>query len=393
MRYGVIALALVAASCAEGVIVPGDVLVAEVATSSALDGWAVNYPKQRKVLFMAGRLWVFYADGSDTLARSTADGSSFSEPQLVREGMVFGHRCGFAFDGAFVHYACCEALAGSDVLYRRGEPHEDGTITWDAEQVAFEVPPLQSVLYPKVLVDAESKPWVAFMLFEGGFETAPQSAIVTRSIRADGVWETAPEFPFVLVSDSTETYPDPVGVALSRGGTYWVYDLDGEQTYRGRPWTPAAGWGTEEQVSTTRHSYALFDAAAEGDSVHVAYYGDGVRHRARGTDGRWGPETEIGAGSGHVSIAALGGDRAMITWLDLDGERVLQREVGAGGSGSPLLVMDAGDEGLAGARLGINLNGLAAPAGPFLSAITTTVGQAAPYRVLLATRPESTIAP
>ena len=46
----------------------------------------------------------------------------------------------------------------------------------------------------------------------------------------------------------------------------------------------------------------------------------------------------------------------------------------------------AGDDGIAG-RLSINLNGLAAPAGPFRIATTATLGTGPPYRVVLATRP------
>src|SRR5690606_22802196 len=95
---------------------------------------------------------------------------------------------------------------------------------WDAEeQIAFDVPDAQSVLYPKVLADASGHPWIAFMLFEGGFETAPQRAMVVRSSRADGVWETASGFPFALSGPSTETFPDPLGVALASGGTYWIW--------------------------------------------------------------------------------------------------------------------------------------------------------------------------
>ncbi|MBL8912672.1 MAG: hypothetical protein JNM17_18405 [Archangium sp.] len=83
-----------------------DVVRTTIATSTADEGWAVNYPKQRKVLWMAERLWVFYADGANLVVQSSTDGVSFSEPSVVKSQGVFGHRCMFAFDGTYVHSAC-----------------------------------------------------------------------------------------------------------------------------------------------------------------------------------------------------------------------------------------------------------------------------------------------
>ena len=196
---------------------------------------------------------------------------------MVREEAVFGHRCALAYDGTSLHSACCLALPGADVFYRRGVPADDGlSIAWDEDQVAFDVPDVQSVLYPKVLVDASGHPWVAFMLFEGGFETAPQRAMIVRSSRTDGIWETAAGFPFALSAPSTETFPDPLGVALASGGTYWIWDPDGASPYVGRPWSEVGGFGPEERISEGAHRHGLFDAVAEGDDVHVSYGGGPV---------------------------------------------------------------------------------------------------------------------
>jgi hypothetical protein len=386
-RLFVVLCCVACAACHQPATDPHDVTLVDVATSSAQEGWAVNYPKQRKLLFMAGRLWLFYSDGIEMRVRSTIDGRSLTAPLTVRAGMVFGHRCAFAFDGTFVHYACCDALPGSDIFYRRGRPSADGTIAWATdEQVAFAVPDQQSVLYPKIVVDVAGRVWVAWMLFEGGFMVAPQTARVTRSSRTDGTFVAADGFPFTLSPPSTDTYPDPLGVALGSDATYWIYDPDGSSTYRGRPWTASGGWGPEEEITTTKQSYALFDAVAEGDVVHLSF-GDGTnRYRRRDADGHWGDESVVGYGSGHSSIALRGEGHAVVTWLDLDGNRVLEREVWEGGMGPALILVDGGSDGLAGTRLGINLNGIAAAAGGFRSAAMTTLGTQSPFRVVLATR-------
>jgi hypothetical protein len=392
MRPALLAAGLTLLGCAqEPVVDRGDVRVVELASSTAMEGWAVNYPKQRKVLFIGERLWLFYSDGRDMLARTTLDGETLTDPFVVREDAVFGHRCAFAYDGTSLHSACCLALPGADVLYRRGTPSDDGlSIAWDGdEQVAFDVPDGESVLYPKVLADASGHPWALFMLFEGGFEAPPQRAMISRSSRTDGLWETASGFPFALSAESRETFPDPIGVALASGGTYWIWDPDGDSHYVGRAWSEAAGFGPEERISEGRQRHGLFDAVAEGDDVHVAYGGGTVHYRRRDASGSWSPERTVisAGGSGHTSIASLGGGHALVTWLDVTGRRVVQREIGDDFLGPATLVLDAGSDGISG-RLSINLNGLAAPAGPFRSAITATLGSGPTYRVVLATRPE-----
>lgn len=119
----------------------------------------------------------------------------------------------------------------------------------------------------------------------------------------------------------------------------------------------------------------------------MSYGGGTVRYRRRGASGRWSAERVVvsSRASGHTSIASLGGGRVLVTWLDAERARIVQRQVVDGFTGPAALVLDASGEGLAGG-LGINLNGLAAPAGPFRSAITATLGAGPTYRVVLATR-------
>jgi hypothetical protein len=372
----------------EKVVDPGNVQRLWVATSSAQDGWAVNYPKQRKILAMAGRLWLFYSDGVDALVRSTADGATLSDAQRVREAMVFGHRCGYAFDGTWLHYACSTALQGEGVYYRRAVPHSDGTLEWTGpEQLVFDVGP-GTAMYPKVLVDAAGRPWVGFMLFPSGFMTPPQEAVVTRAAASDGTWTTDVGFPYVLVAGSTETYPDPLGVALEGGGVYWVCDPDGEAQYIGRLWRDGV-WADEETVTESAQKYALFDLVAAGDVVHLAYGGGTLKYRRRDASGTWSGERTIASGaSGHVTIARSA-DGAVISWLDLGGNRILSRAVTSDSLGPTLLILDASSAGgLAGADLGINLNGISEPDPRFGMAVTTTTGQQAPFGIWLATWPQ-----
>lgn len=301
MHLRALALAVLISGCNCGPRA-NDVVRTTIATSTADEGWAVNYPKQRKVLWMAERLWVFYADGVNLVVRSSTDGVAFTEPSVVKSQGVFGHRCMFAFDGTFVHSACCLAGLNDDVFYRRGLPSSDGSIAWDAEQLAFDVAPTENVLYPKVVIDRGGHPWIGFVLFTGGQTQAPPNrAMVTRSSRSDGIWETASGFPRALSDDGTETFPDPLGVALENGDVYWAWVPDGDAPLTGQRWNDDGPVGERELLSSGKQRHGHFNALAVGDDVHLVFGAGVLSYRMRRADGALTREVTAGAGSGALS--------------------------------------------------------------------------------------------
>lgn len=385
MRAALLALLVSVSGCNCGPRAP-DVTRSLVATTTADEGWAVNYPKQRKLLWMAERLWVFYADGVDLVVRTTTDGVEFSAPEVVFERGVFGHRCSFTFDGSFVHSACCLANLGEDVFYRRGRPSSDGTIAWDSQQLAFDVAATENVLYPKVLVDAAGFPWVGFVLFTGGQTQAPPNrAMISRSSRSDGAWETTSGFPAALSDDGTETFPDPLGVALANGDTFWAWVPDGDAKLTGQRWNASGAAGAREVLSSGLLRHGHFNLLAAGDDVHLVYGAGVLTYRMRRADGTLTREVTAGAGSGHSSLTALDEDRVSVTWLDTFAQRVMERELRPDADPPAAMeLLDAKEETLSG-RLAINLNTLER-ASPFRSAVAVTVGREKPFEVVLLTR-------
>lgn len=355
-----------------------------VAESGAGHGWSVNYPKQRKLFAMAGRLWLFYSDGSDGVYRTSADGTAWSAPTVFGPGGHFGHRFGGWFDGTHFHYALCTASLGGEVWYQRGRPGADGSMAWcAAAQVAHATPPDKNVMYPKITVDSTGAPWVSFMeLVYQEPNTPPYDAVVLRSSGRDGAWATAPGFPFRLVAaKGTEGYPDPVGVPLSGGRTFWFYNtsLDGGDVFASRLWNGAA-WEAETVVLRSASPYSLFNAVADGDAVHVVYADQGLAHRRWTADGGWSAPCEIAAaGSGHCSITRTGPGRVIVTWLDPAEHRVWYRELSEAGWLPAVLWSDESAAGLAGA--GINLNTLVESGAGFRHAAVWSTGGAAPFGV------------
>jgi hypothetical protein len=362
---------------------PGEVR-ADIASVECTDGWAVNYPKQHKLFDMAGQLWLFYSDGSSIVSSTSADGVTWSAPRTVRSPSEFGHRIGLWFDGTHLHYAFASAQLGGDVVYRRGTPHDDGTIAWDGpETVAFAMAADLNAMYPKVTVDAQGRPWIGFVLVKGGITTPPYDAVVTMSSSPDR-WTTAAGFPFTLVFGHMQTYPDPAGVALASGGVLWVYNAsDGSAPYVGRLFDGA--WRDEQPITETSGTYGLYAVAADGDDVHLVYRGDGLRYRERSPDGTWSSEVGLDdSGSGHTSITLLGGGDVAVSWLDKDDDLVLFRERTSDRWGPTMLWSDESAQALADKKNGINSNGLVAASPRWREAVVYTTGTVAPFALRFA---------
>ena len=359
-----------------------------VSTTSASNGWAVNYPKQRKVFRMAGLVWVFYSDGADGVFRTSADGVNWSAPVPFAKDGHFGHRFGGYFDGEHFHYALCTSALGGDVHYRRGQPQDDGSIAWSApQQTVHDTPPDMNVLYPKVIVDADGFPWVSFMqLVYQVPNTPPYDAFVLKAETNDGTWATAPGFPFTLVHKTVEGYPDPVGAPLESGKTLWFYNtyLEDQFVYAARCWNGTA-WEDEEVVVSPGSPYSFFNAVGDGDEVHVVHGAGTIFHQKRTRDGGWSrPFAVDGNASGHTSITRTGPGSVIVTWLDLSRNSVRFRSLEAGAWGDATVLADEAADPLADPGNGINMNALVHSSADLVHAVAYSTGDAPPFRVKFA---------
>ncbi len=399
MRSGILRCILVVSMpflfVSGGICSPEGTIQSQVCTSNVKNGWAVNYPKQRKLFFMARLIWVFYSDGSDAVYRTSSDGSRWSDPIVLRKGASLGHRIGCWHDGTFIHYAHCAAADGEDVVYRRGTPNKNGTIIWSApEQTAYDVPAGKNVMYPKVIVDSSGAPWVAFMLYEGGFNKPPYDAIVAKSSRSNGTWKTASGFPYILVDNNTTSYPDPVGVPMTKGRTFWVYNKNVmDATYYGRNWN-GQSWDSEETVTRSHSSYGLYNLVADGDNIHMVFGGGTIKYRKRGYRTGWSKEHQLaGSASGHTSITKTGPNSVIVTWLDCSKHALAYRKMVEGQWASPVVWIDESIDGFANPRLGVNSNAFVASSKSLELALVYTTGRSSPYKLKFAALRRNTRSP
>jgi hypothetical protein len=147
-----------------------------------------NDPNEQHMFIAAALFWAFYSDGTNMVYQFSADGVNWSAPQVVTAGVTHGFSCSVWFDGTYLHYA---AAKSSGVVYRRGVPNADGTITWSAPEQAVTS---NSSNVVAIAVDSSGYPWIAQGSSAGGV------GLIYADANNDGTWAARGGFPVNLGS-------------------------------------------------------------------------------------------------------------------------------------------------------------------------------------------------
>lgn len=162
-------------------LVAGDVQVV-VATSSTET--ATQYGNQGRLFKAVSLYWVWYTDGTNLLARTSSDGSTWNTPRMMRATCSNGTLLSVTYNGSRFAYALATT---SGLMYRQGAPNSSGLITWDAvEQTVLLNGSVQSSL---VAFDSAGAPLIGYVL------TTPH---VIKSSSLNGQWTNASGFPYQL---------------------------------------------------------------------------------------------------------------------------------------------------------------------------------------------------
>jgi len=232
-----------------------------VGTSTS--SYATYFPFQRKSFYANGRFWVFYSDGTNMVYRTSTDGSTWTVATTVRactEGYMFS----VWFDGTYLHYAYASQVAADPILYRRGTPNSDGTITWSAlEQTAVAGATGITYYFPFVSV-SNGYAWIGYRRYDGTY----YYPYVTKSGANDGTWTTASGFPYQLSTTSNNYWYVSI-IPLAAGKMLAVYAYDGA-TVKAKRWDGSA-WGTEKTTTSAILFGQYHSAVAQGDDVHIVF--------------------------------------------------------------------------------------------------------------------------
>jgi len=252
---------------------------------------------QRSSFNAWGRSWVFVCIHrvSDILTYSSSTDDiiwvnsydDFGLPPLITT-MADSHNFDVHYDGTYVHLAIVVAVGenAENILYRRGVPFANGTITWGNEYTAYE----ESVtywdsVYPKIGADDASHPWIGWTRRYSYFPNWNFSHFVIKSSTNNGIWNTASGFPYQLTNYISGQAEDPpavcsiplglgIGGATENYDTYVIYGDLNTSLLKGRLWNGA--WGNEETITTTLSGYSHTGVSAIGgySAVWVAWQND-----------------------------------------------------------------------------------------------------------------------
>jgi len=252
---------------------------------------------QRHVQYMEGRYWIFYSDGTDAVVTSSADGvTDWSGEVLYAAHTAYTSRIDTFWDGTYIHVAI--GYIDNCVIYRRGLPVDDGSITWSAAWQTALNPATFGGLYsyftePAVTVDSTGHPWI----LANAENIGEKYLYVTSSSTTDGTWVT-------VANHSTEldNQVDTEGaiIPLSNGDMYVIWaPNNADSSLKGRKFIAATNdWGgAGSNISPTTVEMGFDFNAVVVDDVISVIYTDATTARAyyfsRSVAGTWSTFTDV----------------------------------------------------------------------------------------------------
>ncbi len=235
----------------------------------------------------AGRIWLWYWDGTNIVYQSRpAGGGSWTSPEAVR---VCDDRLNFAtwFDGTYFHYAYSQGNVNtpdSSVYYRRGLANADGSITWSAaEQTVLGHDASHRRRRLSVCVDDGGYPWIAWQQVTRTSSSNDPPQVITSSVN-DGTWTTAAGYPYQPSIWQFSWYVSLVPmtggkVMMFYGGAYELWERILTIDSKGSEVTISGYQATNRQQ---RHN-----AVAIGDVVYLCYQWQLASIRFQVYDGSW----------------------------------------------------------------------------------------------------------
>jgi len=269
-----------------------------VAAGGSTSDFPTHYPYGTLGPYTAyDKIWVFYSDGEYAVwkTKEIQDGGEWElggNVFTVTQGRYFN----VAFDGEYFHFI--RAVDG-DLKYLRGEAHPDGSITFDAEVIAYSDPvwkirTTEGVVIPRhfsIQTDSENQVWVAVKVGDGNQSTSNFKPIALSSVAVDGTWESRPGFPFDLAPAYTirgngrglniiEIAPDEILYTWSNDRATSDHP---EQGMRARLWSDG-DFGSMEDTGLPNSSAATSLVVPEDG---IAMVNSETMVSRRSTDGVW----------------------------------------------------------------------------------------------------------
>lgn len=246
---------------------------------------------QRKSFHAEGYFFQFYGNSSLKLNyKSSSDGDNWGSETYFRDGTA---SCfSLWFDGTYVHTVYVHPDYGGTTYYRRGDPENDGSITWDDERSVYDETgwfPWE----PSIAVDSSGYPYI-FIHWEKG---TTYRRLMMHSDTNDGTWSSATGYPMnISVLNPSTDIISGVVLPLTSGKMYAIWSPYKTSTkYYGRLYDGT--WQANETICDVDYHYLeYFSAVSRNDDIHMVLvnninprYVDYINY----TSGSWGNQEHV----------------------------------------------------------------------------------------------------
>lgn len=287
-------------------------------------------PNWRSSFYAAGKYWAFYDKsynvyGTNIYYKTSADGVSWSSEYTITTLAGYDVR-GYSvcLQNGYLHlvYSAHKSGVNDLVLYRRGVPESDNSITWSAvEQTAVTLASTSEIIYnPCVAVDSNGYPFIVY----GHQYSIVDKSSATKSSANDGTWSTAGGYPFELASESNKYHVESATNYPSSNKIYALWGLGNGDTneFIGRYYNGSSWAGSTETIGSISYGNYFSAVADDDDNVYIAWeagsnsslrirYSDGTFSSPVSLTGWTSPSVSYNDDNGYVYIIGIYGSNVV----------------------------------------------------------------------------------
>lgn len=237
----------------------------DVGTSSSSQ--PLNDSFQRKMFYANNRFWIFHSDGTNMVYRTSTDGSTWSSSTTVKTSTTVGFLFSIWFNpnNVKISYVYAYNSLNQPLLFRRGTPNSNGTITWDASEQTVKTANASRYYYsPFVSADSSNYDWIAY----SDIQASPiiRRVFILQNANNDGTWSTSQEKQFSYGGSlpKGEIIPLTSGKMLAIIGQQFA-------VLRVNRWNGTT-WDAEVTSNSTLALAEDFQGVSDTDNAHIVFH-------------------------------------------------------------------------------------------------------------------------
>jgi hypothetical protein len=250
--------------------------------------------QHRQSVYAAGLYWIFSPGSQTTNAvfKTSADRKVWTDPTDIGVTCTSSWDLVVWYDNTYIHVAARSST--QQILYRRGTPNADGTMTWSAAWQTVATDADHTVGHwlqmGGVTVDTTGHAYIAYRV------ELDEHLQVVKNTNTDGTWAMAAAFPYELT-----TFPQAACVLVPlNAGIYATYS-DADSDLSGNYYNGTT-WGVKEKAVDLLGALWAFSTVEVGGTVVAVYQTAtgtyGLAAATRSVAGTWSTANVCAGGGG-----------------------------------------------------------------------------------------------